>query len=264
MPGGKRDLSIPWPLHPAYVDSNEDTGLLKLVAMLTMLIDHMGARLFPGTPIMRIIGRMAFPIYAYCLAVGCVRTRDPVKYLSRIIVLALISQPLYAVAMNHTVKAMYNISFAEKPLAAALNFYVMSWTGKPSILASLSLGLVLIEALREKRIACALGVFLLVYLLRRKLDYGERGVILMVLFYAFIEHRWVSLLCVSAFLVVWGHSSTGYELFGFKFGLEMFAILALPLIYSRTHTKIRIPKWLGYGFYPAHLILIYILDKFVF
>ena len=103
MAGKRRDLSIPWPFAPNQVRLNMDTGFLKLVAMLAMFCDHAGKMLFPQYRIMRIIGRLAFPIYAYCLAVGCVYTRNPLSYLKRIVLLALISQPLYAVSLSHTV-----------------------------------------------------------------------------------------------------------------------------------------------------------------
>ena len=55
---------------------NQDTNLLKLVAIITMMIDHMGKMLFPQYPIFRIIGRIAFPLFSYCMAVGCTYTHD--------------------------------------------------------------------------------------------------------------------------------------------------------------------------------------------
>ena len=54
------------------VKLNTDTGLLKLIAIAAMLVDHLGARVFPQYPIMRVIGRVSFPIFAYCIAAGCV------------------------------------------------------------------------------------------------------------------------------------------------------------------------------------------------
>ena len=112
---GRKDLSIPWPFAPQKVDLNTDTNLLKIIAMVTMLIDHCGKMLFPQYRIMRVIGRIAFPIYAYCIAAGCVYTRNPLRYFKRIVLLALISQPFYAVALAHTNQAMYAVSFAEHP-----------------------------------------------------------------------------------------------------------------------------------------------------
>ena len=262
MSGKKRDLSIPWPFAPSEVALNRDTNLLKLVAMLTMLCDHAGKMLFPQYPVMRIIGRIAFPIYAYCLAAGCVYTRNPLNYLKRIVLLALISQPLYAVSMGHSVQQMYAISFAEKPLQAVWNFYIYSWN-KPSILVALSMGLILIWTIRERQLVFTAAVFILCWLIQGKLDYGMRGIVLMLLFYLLCTRRWLSLPCVLAFMLWWGMRGSGYSLFGVSFGIQTFAILALPLIYIRTNSGIKLPKWLFYGFYPAHLVLIYLLDHFV-
>lgn len=52
-----------------------NSNQLKLLALLTMTVDHIGVHLFPQYPILRIIGRLAFPIYAYCIAEGCVHTK---------------------------------------------------------------------------------------------------------------------------------------------------------------------------------------------
>lgn len=263
MAGKKRDLSIAWPFAPAQVRLNNDTGLLKLVAMIAMLCDHAGKMLFPQYRIMRIIGRLAFPIYAYCLAVGCVYTHNPLGYLKRIVLLALISQPLYAVSLSHTVPAMYTVSFAEQPVLAFLNFYIHSWS-KPSILISLAFGMLLIWSLRERQLVFTAGLCVLIWLIQHELDYGVRGIALMLLFYVFCNRPWLSLPCVLALMVWWGSGLGGYNLFGFKFGMQMFAVLALPLIYIPTKTNIRLPKWLFYAFYPLHLVLILLLDKMVF
>lgn len=263
MAGNRRDLSIPWPFAPAQVNLNRDTSLLKLVAMITMACDHAGKMLFPQYPILRIIGRLAFPIYAYCLAVGCVYTRNPLNYLKRILLLALIVQPIYAVSMAHTTQAMYSVSFAEKPLQAALNFYLNSWN-KPSILISLALGLMLIWSLRERQLILSASMLLFCWLIRGKIDYGFNGILLMLLFYIFCQQRWISLPLVLAFMLYWGVGSGNYSLFGVRFSTQTFAICALPLIYIPTNTGLRLPKWLFYAFYPAHFIVIYLLNQFVF
>ena len=126
---------------PAHVRTNQNTTLIKLLACVFMAIDHAGKMLFPGVPELRYIGRLAFPLFAYCIAVGAVYTRNPLRYLSRIAALALISQPLYALALGHENSAMYAVPFAQAPLRAAWTFYIGSWQ-KPSILLSLLLGLV--------------------------------------------------------------------------------------------------------------------------
>ena len=92
---------------PREVKTNRNTGLIRLIACLCMVIDHAGKMLFPQYPVMRLIGRMAFPLFAYGIAVGAVYTRDPIRYLSRVVLLALISQPLYALGLAHENSAMY-------------------------------------------------------------------------------------------------------------------------------------------------------------
>lgn len=263
MAGKKNELTIPYLFAPAQVRTNTDTSLLKLIAMLTMLCDHAGKMLFPQYGVMRLIGRIAFPLYSYCLAVGCVYTRSPFRYLKRIVLLALISQPLYAVSMGHTVKAMYAVSFVEHPVRAALNFYIQSWA-MPSILVSLALGTLLIWALRERQMVFALALAVLTWLIQNKLDYGVKGIGLMLLFYLFCDRRWLSLPLLLAYMIWWGLQGGGYSVFGIKFGTQMFALLSLPLVYIHTKSGLKLPKWLSYGFYPAHLVLIYLLDHFVF
>ena len=52
---------------------------LKIIGAITMLIDHMGVVLFPGIAILRIIGRISFPIFAFMIAEGCRYTKNKLK-----------------------------------------------------------------------------------------------------------------------------------------------------------------------------------------
>lgn len=262
MASNKRDLSIPWPFAPQKIGLNNDTNLLKLVAMIAMFIDHSGKMLFPQYPIMRIIGRIAFPIYAYCIAAGCVYTHDPLKYFKRVVLMALISQPFYAVALGHETGAMYAISFAEKPVHAVLNFYVQSWS-HPSILLTLAFGILIIWSIRERQLLLTLALALFCWQIQGKLDYGMRGLGLMVLFYLFCAKWWLSLPVMLSYMTWWGLKGAGYALFGVTFGIQMFAVFALPLIYIHTKSKLRVNKWVFYLFYPVHLIIIMALDRFI-
>ena len=245
-------------LAPKSPATNTDTNLLKVVAIAAMLLDHAGKMLFPDYPVFRILGRLAFPIYAYCLAMGSVYTKHPLKYVSRMILLALISQPLYALGLDHDHPGMYIIPFAERPLEAAWHFYLNSWK-EPSILFALTCGLILLWAIRNRQFVIAIAMYVFCWRVQGSLDYGLRGIHLMLLFYLLCEHRLLSLVCVTAFMAWWGLSGGGYNLFGIQFSVQMFALAVLPLIYIPTNSGIKLPKWLFYGFYPAHLAVLWYL-----
>lgn len=241
-----------WPLAYGKVGLNSDTNLLKLIAMISMLVDHTGKMLFNSTA-MRCVGRLAFPIYAYCIAAGCVYTRDHVKYLSRLALIGLISQPFYALSMGHTYPSMYAIAFRDNPVGAVVNFYVQSW-GHPSIFLTLCLGLLLIWTIREKKLILTLALALFIWKIQGSIDYGWKGVAMIALFYVFGAKWWMSLPVVGAFMLWWALQGSGYQLFGMRFGIQVFALLALIPIYIHTNSKLKINKWVFYLFYPGHLI----------
>lgn len=232
---------------------NTDTSFLKLLALLFMLVDHLGVVLFPGVQEMRIIGRMAFPLYAWCLVVGSVKTRSTLRYGLRLLGLALISQPLYMMALSH------------------------GWADG-SILFTLLLALFAIWGLRAHRLGSEIWAPALCYLLLGfwKVDYGWRGLTFILVLYAAREKRGGLAAAFLAYALFWGASSYAVTtIFGYPlrflqwpgigpvlsafFRLQGMVWLALPLILIPTHTGIRLPKWLGYGLYPMHLIVLIVL-----
>lgn len=232
---------------------NTDTSFLKILALVFMLIDHMGVVIFSGVMEFRVIGRMAFPLYAWCLVVGSVKTHNPLKYAMRLLIVALVSQPLYMLALNHT------------------------WTDF-GILFTLLIALVAIEGIRIRRLGSEIWVPVLCYVLLGfiDVDYGWKGLTFILLLYMARETRSGLAAAFLGYALFWG-TSTSYitTLFGYKlpflswpgigtvltsfFRLQTLCWLALPLILVRMKTGIKLPKWLGYGFYPLHLIVLIVM-----
>ena len=247
-------------LRPAQIKTNQDGALLRLIACICMFIDHAGKMLFPQLTWMRLVGRLAFPLFAYGIAVGAAMTKHPQQYITRVAALALVSQPLYAVALGHENNAMYAVSFARQPLRALYTFYMESWE-TPSILLPLLLGLLLLLCIRERKYILALLIYVLCERFSGSLDYGVGGIRLMVLFYLFLEYPALCFAATTAYMLAWATDGRGYPLFGIQFGMRIFAVPAVMLASLPIRRKTQMPKAVAYGFYPAHLLVLLILEK---
>ena len=73
---------------------------LKLIALTTMFIDHIGAVFFPQVTLLRVIGRISFPLYAFLIAEGCRYTRNRGRYALGLGAFALISELPYDLALH--------------------------------------------------------------------------------------------------------------------------------------------------------------------
>lgn len=252
---------------------NNDTGLLKIIACLTMLCDHMGKMIFPNfwrpvftgelglmlatSNIMRMVGRLAFPIFAYCVAVGVLKTRNVWKYAMRLLIMGILVHPLYQEAMGHVTLGAFDW---------AANFwrvdriYTYYYTNNLNIFFTLTLGVLILGAVRERKYALLPLFVALVWHLRNGLDYGYKGVTLIVLFYAFIDRPLASALSLVSYMLWWPSPSL-IDRFTLRASTQIYAIAALPLIYLPIKKRrVILPKWFFYGFYPAHLLLILLLQ----
>jgi len=74
--------------------------ILKVIAIVTMTIDHIYAILYPDVLFLHIIGRLSFPLFAYLIALGIESTKKPKKYMMTLLSFALISQFPYFLAFE--------------------------------------------------------------------------------------------------------------------------------------------------------------------
>ena len=148
------------------ISGNTDTSLLKVLALVFMFVDHLGVIFFSEYLEFRVFGRIAFPLYAWCLVVGSVKTRSPFKYGLRLLATAAVSQPFYMMALNHTWKDF-------------------------SILFTLLIALVAIEGIRASQLGSELWVPALCYMLLgvMKVDYGWKGLTFILVLYMARENR---------------------------------------------------------------------------
>lgn len=210
---------------------------LKLIAMITMTMDHMGMMLFPEQLWLRIIGRLAFPIYAYMIAEGCTHTRSMGRYLGSLGIMALVCQIAYTFAVGSYVQSIF-VTFS---MSVAL-VWLIKWAGKRGLFPKILAGIGVFAAFFITHI---LPVLLPETDFR--VEYDFIGVILPVAIWM-CRRRWQKLTVCALLLAL----MSSYMWQGQWFGLLAVPVLAL---YDGSRGKLPL-KWVFYFYYPAHLLLL--------
>lgn len=222
------------------IKQNLDTNFLKLVAISSMLIDHVGKIFFPDNMVLAVIGRIAFPLFAYCIVVGCLYTHNVKKYIFRLTIFAIVSQPLYNMAFHPSWEQFIAEFFS-------LNIFF-----------TLIAGVLVVTALMNIKTHWWLILIAFAAELLFGLDYGLYGIIMMALFYLCRNKSRLSALLILAYMcsVMFGDF---VQIGGLGLSRQFFAVLALPFIYVHTNFHPKVNKYFFYGFYPAHLLLLFIV-----
>ena len=211
---------------------------LKLLALLTMTLDHIGVQLLPQYPLLRIIGRLAFPLYAYMIAEGCTHTHNRRRYLLQMAGLALLCQIVYFFAMGSLYQCIL-VTFS----LSILTVYAIDSPTPWHAPAAFCLVLFLTELLPLLLTNTDYGV-----------DYGLVGVLLPVAVWLAKTRRQKLTLC-ALFLVLLALDYGGVQWYGLA------ALLPLAL-YSGQRGKWRM-KWLFYLYYPLHLAALYGISQLI-
>lgn len=212
---------------------------LKGIACVTMLLDHIGATMVQGYTL-RIIGRIAFPIFCFLMAEGTFYTKNPRKYGLRLMVGALLSE------------IPFDLAFRGK----------LTWEYQ-NVMLTLFLGFLTVEIIQKtkfdivKLLAVSGGFVLAEW---ANTDYGGFGVLLVVLFSQTRGKLWFQTVLVMMFS--WMMNSLKIPVLGMMVPIEMFAVFAMiPIaLYSgRKATSSRAVQWGYYLFYPVHLMILVIV-----
>ncbi len=252
-------MNLSWINDKGYIGyrtaGNDRTWFLKAMAFILMVIDHCGVIFFRGVMEWRVIGRLAFPIYVWCLVVGMGYTRNPVRYSLRLLIVAVISQFFFMRALNHGIL-------------------------EGNVLFTLLLGQLAVYGLQRRKFGSQYWapVFALAVSLVLKVDYGYKGVLLVILLYLAKDTRQSMIGVMVAYCLFWGEGTSlvnrlfGFDYSGLKslsayssslysviFRIQNLAVLSLPLILFPVGWKKRHPGWLSYIAYPGHLLILWIL-----
>lgn len=212
---------------------------LKILALITMTCDHVGLQLLPQWDWLRIIGRLALPVYAYMIAEGCRYTHRRGAYLGKLLGMAALCQIGYYVAQ----RSLYQCILVTFSLSIGLIYALEDAQKRRGWISILEAA----GALAAAAFVCA-GLPWLLPRTDFAVDYGFAGVLLPVLVH-FGRSKWEKL----------GLLSLGLCLLALECGgIQWFALLSVPLLalYNGRRGKWKIGG-LFYIYYPVHLVIIY-------
>lgn len=206
---------------------------LKIIAAVSMLIDHIGLIFLPHLTILRILGRLAMPIFAYMIAEGCRYTKNKLRYFLGVFTLGVLCQVVYMLAGGGWYLCIpLSFSLSILLIFALQGFFRVSKLWAFALIAGIAL---------VYRLTCLVH-----------LDYGFWGCMLAVfaavpMQWDVLDRRW-SVLTMGVAMI---------PLAQYLGGVQWWSFLALPflLLYNGNRGKLRM-KYFFYIFYPAHLGLL--------
>ncbi len=223
---------------------------LKLIAICTMLIDHMGYTLFPGVMWLRCVGRVAFPIFCFLIAEGCVYTHDRKKYAARLLVFALLSEIPYNLMNSGMIWDPYDQNVLWTLLLGALVCWLMDWALKKCTPLSFMLtGAVMLAAYWLLEIG--------------NTDYGGWGMLLVAAFYG--VHRAPSGAVVKMIAQAFGLAFFSIGVMGGYLSIELWSLAALVPIWLYNGQRGFSNKAVQYGFYafyPVHILALSLIAMY--
>lgn len=218
---------------------NQD--LLKIVALITMTIDHVSKFLLSGviSEIGICIGRMSFPIFAFLLMKHLEERKIYKKYIIRLSVFGVLSLLLvfiFSVVLKEVQILPLNILFSF--LNIVLFFLVIEWVSKEELTSYLK--------------AVVYGfVFMFFGVLSLVLDYGFYGFLFMTFLYLYFKNRNMLLFVICLVLSLLMNGDISCFIISF-----LTTIILFCNNYDKKQKRIITHWWIFYVYYPLHLLII--------
>lgn len=195
---------------------------LKVIALMSMVVDHMGVVFFPDQVWMRMVGRISMPIFVFLLVQGYRKTRDVKRYQVRLAVSAVVM-----LLGNWVVGDVVGVGI------------------RSNMFLTLLVVLIFIEAADRrnvKNIFLALSLFFVALI-----EYGVLALVLGMVFRNFEREKMIVLYVVVSLVS------------GFFFKYQYMMLMSLPFILLYSGERGPAVKWFFYVFYPAHIWGLYLI-----
>lgn len=230
---------------------------LKIIALITMFIDHIGYVIFPNHSWLRYIGRIAFPIYAFLISEGLKKTSNIKKYLINLLMLAVTSEIFYDLCFNKNISLFYKTNTVYTLFIASLSIYLYNKNYNNIIkYLSLLLGLSISYILKTDYDILGVLLIFIFYFLHNKYQYLIYGII------------WVNIKYLSniSYILQYIFNKNIYlpNIYVINsLGLYLFTIVPFLIIMFYNNKKGKNLKYTFYVLYLLHLFILYIIKLFI-
>lgn len=220
-------------------------NMLKIFGLICMTVDHIGLYLLDNSYLLRGIGRLAFPIFAYMIAEGCKYTKNKAKYFYTIFILGLVFQTILVIANDN-----YHMNIFITLSLSILLIYSLDYGRSNS--TSLCWQIPILTVLFALFVSEILPQFLPD--INYNIDYGFFGITLPLMVYLFDKKEiklimfiiGLILLCLTRATIQWW---------------SLLSVIPIAL-YNGNRGKINM-KYFFYMYYPVHIIIIQIIKYFL-
>lgn len=211
---------------------------LKLIACVTMLIDHVGAVFFPQNLWLRIIGRLAFPVYCFLLAEGVHHTQNPAKYALRLFIGLLLAEiPFDLVFFGGFTWAHQSVMF--------------------TLLLAFLMGMLMKKLPLLGKLLAVIPFYFAAELLHT--DYGGMGIIMAAVFLIGRELSEPLLFQTVGMVLV----NMSYFLRSYIQPYAILAIVPIALYSGQKATGSKRVQRAFYLFYPVHLLVLWMISSII-
>lgn len=222
---------------------------LKWIGIITMLIDHIGAiliepkliaqginfagpisqsALFMVYTAFRLIGRLAFPLFAFGVSQGILHTHSLPKYAVRMLIFAIVSEPFFNLAIS-------NQLFYPQYQNVMVTFFIA--------IVVIYLFILLVKNRLVKWLVLILGLLVAHFL---QSDYGWIGVLMVFCFWFYTNNAPLKNITTGLLMIP-----------------QATAILSILLIENYNNEKGAGNKLFFYVFYPLHLFILYLISTLI-
>ena len=214
--------------------------VLKIIAIISMFIDHLSYTLYGKFTFLNYIGRLAFPIFAFQITEGYLYTKNLKKYFLRLGIFAVISQIPYYIFLNS-----FTSSFS-------LNIFFTLFAGL--------LAITVFDKLKNKYLGFLCAVIIAVISEYLHFDYGWFGVLIIFIFYIFKNNEInmsIGFICSVCLKYIIALIQNNFY-YAYYILLLFTALSIIPiLLYNKEQGKSA--KYFFYIFYPVHLLVLYLI-----